>query len=122
LLVIAEDVEDEDLATLIVNELCGALKSCAIRAPGFDDRRKAMLQDIAILTGGQLICEELGIKLEHVPIEQLGRAKRVVVDKETRRSSVVEAIGSRSTAASSRSGAKSTRPPVTTTVRSCRNA
>jgi chaperonin GroEL len=82
LLVIAEDVEDEDLATLIVNQLCGALKSCAIRAPGFDDRRKAMLQDIAILTGGQLICEELGIKLEHVPIEQLGRAKRVVVDKD----------------------------------------
>jgi chaperonin GroEL len=82
LLVIAEEVEGEGLATLIVNQLRGALKSCAVKAPGFGDRRKAMLQDIAILTGGQLISEELGIKLEHVTVEQLGRAKRVVVDKD----------------------------------------
>jgi chaperonin GroEL len=82
LLVIAEEVEGEGLATLIVNQLRGTLKSCAVKAPGFGDRRKAMLQDIAVLTGGQLISEELGIKLEHVTVEQLGRAKRVVVDKD----------------------------------------
>ncbi|MEW5704355.1 MAG: chaperonin GroEL [Pseudomonadota bacterium] len=82
LLVVAEDVEGEALATLIVNHIRGALKSCAVKAPGFGDRRKAMLQDIAVLTGGQVISEELGVKLEHVAIEQLGRAKRVVVDKD----------------------------------------
>jgi chaperonin GroEL len=82
LLVVAEDIEGEALATLIVNQIRGALKSCAVKAPGFGDRRKAMLQDIAILTGGQVISEELGLKLEHVTIEQLGRAKRVVIDKD----------------------------------------
>lgn len=80
--VIAEDVEGEALATLIVNHLRGILKSCAVKSPGFGDRRKAMLQDIAALTGGQVIAEELGLKLEAVTLDQLGRAKRVVVNKD----------------------------------------
>ncbi|HVP34561.1 MAG TPA: chaperonin GroEL [Steroidobacteraceae bacterium] len=79
---IAEEIEGESLATLIVNQMRGVLKSVAVKAPGFGDRRKAMLQDIATLTGGQVISEELGIKLEDVELKQLGRAKRVVVDKE----------------------------------------
>ena len=83
LVVIAEDIEGEALATLIVNHVRGNLKSCAVKAPGFGDRRKAMLQDIAVLTGGQLLSEELGQKLETVTLADLGRAKRVVIDKET---------------------------------------
>ena len=91
LLLVSEDIEGEALAALVINRLQGVLKVCAVKAPGFGDRRKAMLEDMAVLTGGEVISEDLGIKLEKVELSQLGRAKKIIIDKET--TTIIEGEG-----------------------------
>jgi len=121
LVIIAEDVDGEALGTLVVNKIRGALKVAAVKAPGFGDRRKAMLEDIAILTGGTVISEERGFKLENATLDMLGTAEKVSIDNDN--TTIVNGAGwpMTSQAVWLKSSLKSKPPPATTTVRSCRS-
>ena len=121
LVIIAEDVDGEALATLVLNKLRGMINALAIKAPGFGDRRKAMLQDIAVLTGGEVITEEMGRKLDSIQLSDLGRAAKIVSSKDD--TTVVDGQGDEAQikAALSKSKWKSTAAPPITTVKNCRN-